>query len=83
MGVLIAVALGLQGMAFAHWENDWYRPPERVADLADLVHWVGENVHPSAPVASDFVNGTALLAHSRQMILQQPKPDDFVIATGS
>jgi hypothetical protein len=72
MAGLIAVAAGLQAMAFTGWKNDWY-PPGRVADRAHLVRWVAENVHPAAPIASDFVNATAFLAHSRQMVMQQPK----------
>ncbi len=53
--------------------QSWYLPAGRQAEIAQLVHWVGENLDPAEPIAGDFMNSTALLAHTGNPICLQPK----------
>lgn len=52
--------------------NEWYAP-DHVRELRQLMGVVRERVPPGEPVATDEVNGTALLAHAGHPILVQPK----------
>lgn len=52
---------------------DWYLPARARAELAALVEYVRAHVPPAEPIAGDFVNSTALLAHTRNPIVLQPK----------
>ncbi|MEW6072369.1 MAG: hypothetical protein AB1726_07175 [Planctomycetota bacterium] len=51
----------------------WYVPRWRQAEIAALVEWVGENVPAEEAIAGDFMNSTAILAHTRRPIVLQPK----------
>jgi len=65
----------------------WYQPAQTAAgfreqlaailaargELAALCDWVGANVPAEEAIAGDFVNSTALLAHTRRPIVLQPK----------
>jgi len=81
----IAVGLGvllllLQGSAFvSHMGSgrgmwyQWYFPPGRQEEIATLVRWVNENVEEGEAIAGDFMNSTAILAHTHRPIVLQPK----------
>ena len=75
------LAAGLQAFATSsslvpflqnHTQN-WYQPPGRQLEIAQLVEWVGENLSPEVPIAADFMNSTAILAHAGNPICLQPK----------
>ena len=53
--------------------NPWYLPPARQAEIAALVEEVRAKVPAGAPIAADFMNSTALLAHTGHPIVLQPK----------
>ena len=55
----------------------WYLPPEKNEQLAELIGWIERNVPEGEPIATDFVNGTAVLAHLRHPIVNQPKYETF------
>jgi len=65
---LTLLALALQLLAFSSWVREhvqpWYRP---------AVRQVGENLAPDEPVVGDFMNSTAVLAHTGRPIVLQPK----------
>jgi hypothetical protein len=76
----IALAAGLllaQAAAFARFVGahriDWYLPPRARDELVRLIEFVAEHVPPAEPIVGDFVNSTALLAHTRRPIVLQPK----------
>jgi hypothetical protein len=52
--------------------NAWYNP-DHVRELRQLLAAIRAHVPPGAPVASDEVNSTAILAHTGHPILVQPK----------
>jgi hypothetical protein len=52
---------------------EWYLPAPARAELTRLVEFVRANVPESEPITGDFVNSTALLAHTRRPIVLQPK----------
>lgn len=72
-----AVLLLQQAFAVVPWLHDfqsaWYQPPGRQAEIEALVDWVGANVPVEEPIATDFMNGPALLAHCGNPIVLQPK----------
>ncbi|MFH0981135.1 MAG: hypothetical protein V2A79_06325 [Planctomycetota bacterium] len=72
-----AIALMVQVLLFGLWLGQhritWYTPPSRNVELARLIEWVGQNVPPTEPIAADFVTSPALLAHTRNPVLLQPK----------
>jgi hypothetical protein len=74
---MIAGGLAAQVVLFSVWLKDlripWYEPPSRNAELAHALDWIERHVPPGEPLAADFVNSTAVLAHTRHPILQQPK----------
>ena len=69
--------IALQASAFVPWisgfASSWYLPPGRQAEIAALVEWVDEHVPAGEVVAADFMNGTALLAHTGVRNVLQPK----------
>jgi hypothetical protein len=78
--IAAALAIGVlavQAFLFEHFrsthEISWYRPAQRQAELAELVRRVPELVPDGAPIAADFMNSTALLAHTRHPAVLQPK----------
>jgi hypothetical protein len=72
IGVLVVQAIVFERFRRTH-EISWYRPPHRQAELAELVRRVPELVPDGAPIAADFMNSTALLAHTRHPAVLQPK----------
>ncbi|MSR61305.1 MAG: hypothetical protein EXS08_02495 [Planctomycetes bacterium] len=52
---------------------EWYLPGPARSELVRLVEWVCANVPSDEPIAGDFVNSTALLAHTHNPIVLQPK----------
>jgi hypothetical protein len=73
----IGAALLAQALLFAaHLSSyviPWYRPPIRQQELAALVRALPGVVPENEAVATDFVNGTAILLQTRRPILYQPK----------
>ena len=70
--LVLAQAVSFAGFVRGH-AIAWYQPLPARAELAALIDWVGANVPPDEPIAGDFVNSTALLAHTRRPIVLQPK----------
>ena len=79
-----ALALGLFGLltlaqagSFARFVREhglaWTLPRSACAELTALVEWVGANVPLDEAILCDFVDSTALLAHTRRPIVLQPK----------
>jgi len=72
-GVLVLV----QGGSFLSFVNElrstWYLPREARDELSALIAWVRENVPEDEAIAADFLNSTAILAHTRRPIVLQPK----------
>lgn len=72
-GVLLgAQARGFVGFLGAH-EIAWYPPKVVREELTALVEWVEREVPRDEPVLGDFVNSTALLVHTGNPIVLQPK----------
>ena len=76
---LLAAIAGWQGWVLqrgvlSHPTAWWTQPqPGHVAQRADLVDWVSDNVPQDEAIASDFVTGANLLYHTRRPSLLQPK----------
>jgi hypothetical protein len=51
----------------------WYRPPERQEEIAHMVRALPKLVPEGEAVAADFMNSTAILAHTGRPVLFQPK----------
>ncbi len=51
----------------------WYLPPQRQAEIAELVAQVPHLVPEGEAIAADFMNSTAILAHTGHPIVFQPK----------
>lgn len=77
---LVAGCTLLQGSwtyaRFEHFESGWYFPRERQLEIRALVRAIRELVPEREAIASDFVNSTAILAHTRRPIVLQPKYED-------
>lgn len=58
------------------FESSWYRPAQRQEELRALVRAIPGLVPEGEAIASDFMNSTAILAHTRHPILLQPKYED-------
>ena len=58
------------------FRSSWYDPPQRRDDLRALVQALPRLVPEGEPIASDFVNSTAILAHTGHAIVLQPKYED-------
>lgn len=77
-GVAIASALALVQLALfasyvSSYENPWYRPRQRQAEIAALVRAIPALVPEHEAIGADFMNSTAILAHTRRKIVLQPK----------
>ena len=74
---LAIAALLIQALLFATFVREhrisWYRPPQRQREIAALVAHIPELVPEGAAIASDFMNSTAILAHTGHPIVLQPK----------
>lgn len=72
-GVLVVVqAFGCARYLGQH-EIDWYPPAAARAELTALVEWVRAEVPRDEPIVGDFVNSPALLVHTGNPIVLQPK----------
>lgn len=71
------ILLVIQGVLFARWtarfELGWYRPALRQQEIAAMVQAVRIAVPDGEPIAADFMNSTAILAHTKHPIVLQPK----------
>lgn len=72
-GVLTLAQAGRFASFVREHRIDWYLPAQARAELTRLVEYVRAHVPPEEPIAGDFVNSTALLAHTRNPIVLQPK----------
>jgi hypothetical protein len=76
-GSWIAGALLAQALLFAHYLSGyvipWYQPQSRQQELAVMLRALPQFVPEGEAVATDFVNGTAVLLQTRRPILLQPK----------
>ncbi len=74
---LYGACLLLQAPAFFSWVQGyacpWYLPPVRQAEIRALVRWIDANLDPTEAILGDFMNSTAILAHSKNPICLQPK----------
>jgi hypothetical protein len=74
---LAALGLVVQGGLFAQfaWNHEisWYRPRGVAAELRSLTEVLPELVPEGEAVCADFVNSTAVLAHTRRPIVLHPK----------
>ncbi len=70
---LAALQLALCGAHFRDWRNPWYQPVIRRDELRAALAAVERLTPSSGVVATDFVNGPAVLAHTGRAIVQQPK----------
>lgn len=70
---LIALQLALCSAHFRDWRNPWYQPVIRREELRAALAAVDRLTPRGAVVATDFVNGPAVLAHTGRAIVQQPK----------
>ena len=69
VAALLAIALlGLQAWSFQSYvggfASAWYNPPAQAA-LSDTIRWMRGNLPGEGAVASDVLNSTAILAHTR------------------
>lgn len=73
----LAFVCAVQAVLFTSWirayENPWYRFAGRNAEIANLVREIPRLVPEGAAIATDFVNGPALLEATRRPIVLQPK----------
>ncbi len=73
----MAIGILLQAIDRVHvipqYVIPWYQPPARNAELAHLVDSIPALVPHGEAIASDFVNSTAILAHTRHPAILQPK----------
>jgi len=73
----IGAALLAQTLLFAQHLSSyvipWYQPPVREQELSAIVRALPQFVPENEAVATDFVNGTAILLQTRRPILFQPK----------
>jgi hypothetical protein len=70
--VLVAQAVWFAQFISAH-RIAWYTPPQRQTEIAELVRHVPALVPADEPILADFMNSTAILAHTRRPIVLQPK----------
>jgi hypothetical protein len=52
--------------------RSWHDPEEREG-IAAVVTWIRKNLAPDEAIAADFASSTAVLAHTRNSVLFQPK----------
>jgi hypothetical protein len=75
--VLILLFFAYQLPGFSNWiigyRSPWYFPPEHGQELAEVVRWIDQNVPKNEAISTDFLTGTAVLAHAGNPILVQPK----------
>ncbi|MEY2784525.1 MAG: hypothetical protein RL277_729 [Planctomycetota bacterium] len=70
---LTALQLALFSAHYREWRNPWYQPVIRRDELRAALAAVERLTPSGAVVATDFVNGPAVLAHTGRAIVQQPK----------
>ena len=78
-GLLLFQSWSFQGW-ITHRPSPWYSDPGRpgyvegmMNELGEAVRWIRDNVPVDEPISSDFVTGTAVLAHAGNPMLVQPK----------
>ena len=73
LGSLLPAQTLLLAAHFEGYRIPWYQPLVRQQELAALIRALPGCVPAGEAIAADFVNGTALLLHTRHPILLQPK----------
>lgn len=77
LGGLAVVAVLLQGGECVRFLKErplsWYLPTQRQAEIRALVEAIPSLVPEGEPIASDFMNSTAILVHTDHPIVFQPK----------
>jgi hypothetical protein len=75
--LVLVLFLGYQLPGFYNWitsyQCPWYQPVQSGQELAEVLSWIDQNIPADEPICSDFLTGTAVLAHSRNPMLVQPK----------
>jgi len=75
--ILAGALLLIQAALFANHlktlELSWYKPPGRQAEISGMLAAISTHVPDGEAVATDFMNSTAILTHTRRPILLQPK----------
>lgn len=76
-GSWLAVGIAAQLLAsvfhYSAWRNPWYQPIIRREELKAAIAAVERLTPADGVIATDFVNGPAILAHTGRAILMQPK----------
>ncbi|MFT5052533.1 MAG: hypothetical protein ACI8QZ_003968 [Chlamydiales bacterium] len=70
---LVVAQVVLFGLWMRGFELGWYRPALRQAEIATMVEALEQVVPPGEAIAADFMNSTAILAHTGHPIVLQPK----------
>jgi hypothetical protein len=70
-GLVAAQVIGFAGV-MERRELHWYYPVQQ-AEIATLVDWTDEHLARGTPIATDYINSTALLVSGRHPMLLQPK----------
>lgn len=69
--------MAFQSTSLVNWvqtyQSPWYQPAQMGQELAEVVTWVEQNIPANEPICSDFLTGTAVLAHCGNPMLIQPK----------
>jgi hypothetical protein len=71
-GLALAQTIAFAGFVGGH-RIEWYPAKAARDELAALIEFVRANVPADEAIAADFVNSTALLAHTRHPIVLHPK----------
>ncbi len=71
--LVVAVQLWTLVDWYKNLQLTWYEPPQIRAELRSLIQAIDERVPKGEPIACDFVNGAAILAHTGHPIMAQPK----------
>ncbi|MBK7875580.1 MAG: hypothetical protein IPJ77_07490 [Planctomycetes bacterium] len=76
VGALLLVQVADVADRVRGFQSSWYEPAERQQEIRALVRALPALVPEGEAVASDFMNSTAILAHTKRPILLQPKYED-------
>jgi hypothetical protein len=72
VGLGLVQAVGFTSHMWNYRNDRWYQPSQQ-DEMAGAVGWIRENLPQGGAIAADFVNSTAILAHTGHPIILQPK----------